>query len=396
MKLLYLTFQEEAPLYVGVTRKIASQAHAFEKLGYEVTYTLWKDSEFRFFTGGKEEGMPVAQGSGRMHRFAQTAEDYLKEHSFDVLYVRLDRIRFDAVRLCRLAKSRGTKQVILEIPNYPYLKDYLRNIKDNRSPVAWAKGFVRIMGTAAQDRLSGLNLRGTADAAVLIGDRADSFFGVKAVNITNGVDVSSFRSIRHQDHPGEIVLAGVAGTLWWQAYDRVLAGMAIYKKKNSPQSPRIRFILVGGDAKEMPEFREQIRQFGLENEVECPGFLTGEPLFRIYEKADLGVSSLGCYRRGLTNCSSLKAREYCAAGIPFLYAYEDDDLSEDVPFAMKIPNNPAPVEMDRVVEFIGSCWGNPGMVDLERQFAGQHYDWESILKRVLDFAGAENSFNFRR
>lgn len=185
------------------------------------------------------------------------------------------------------------------------------------------------------------------------------------------------------------MLIGVAGTLWWQAYDRVLEGMAAYRKKASPASPRVRFLLVGGDEKEMPEFLSHIRRLGLSDDVECPGFRTGEALFRLYERADLGVSSLGCYRRGLTHCSSLKAREYCAAGIPFLYAYEDDDLAEDVPFARKIPNDPTPVEMDKAVKFVEQCRADTGISDAERRFAAEHYDWAAILERVLDFAGAE-------
>jgi len=251
MKLLYLTFQEDAPLYSGVTRKIAWQAGAFERLGFEVTYSLWSGSEYRFCTGGRTEPIPVPEGPGRMHRFAQAAGEYLERHPCDVLYFRLDRMSFDAVALCRAAKAGGAQKVILEIPNYPYFKDYIRNVRGVRPITRQAVTLAKILGTAAEDRFSGLSLRGAADAAVLIGDRAERFFGIPAVNISNGVAVSEFDEIRHPQNEGEIVLIGVAGTLWWQAYDRVLAGMAAYRKRH-PEGPKLRFLLVGGDAKEMP------------------------------------------------------------------------------------------------------------------------------------------------
>ena len=388
MKLLYLTFQEDAPLYSGVTRKIAWQAEAFERLGFEVTYSLWSGAEYRFRTGNRTETVSVPEGSGRMHRFAQAAGEYLKQHPCDVLYFRLDRMSFDAAALCRAAKAGGAKKVILEIPNYPYLTDYIRNVRGVRPMTRQAVTLAKILGTAAEDRLSGLSLRGAADAAVLIGDRAERFFGIPAVNISNGVAVSEFDEIRHPQNEGEIVLIGVAGTLWWQAYDRVLAGMAAYRKRH-PEGPRLRFLLVGGDAKEMPEFHRQVSQFGLEDSVECPGFRTGKALAEYYERADLGVSSLGCYRRGLTRCSSLKAREYCAAGIPFLYAYEDDDLDANAPFAIKLPNDSSPVDMERVVEFAGRCRSDTSVSEAEREFARAHYDWVSILKKVLNFTGVK-------
>ena len=390
MKLFYLTFQEDAELYLGVTRKIAAQVRAFEKLGYEVTHTLWKGECFSFFEGGEEHSVPVPPGAGRMRRFSQAALDYLRDRRFDVAYLRLDRIGFDTIRICRHLKSHGTRTIVIEIPNYPYLRDYLRSVRGVRPVSRQAVSLLKVVGTAAEDRLSGLFLRGCADAAVLIGDRAERFFFLSAVNITNGVDVDEFSSVSHFGSEGEVVLVGVAGTLWWQAYDRVLEGMRLYREQKRPEDPRVRFVLVGGDLKEMPEFLRQVRERGLEEDVDCPGFLRGEDLLRIYGKADLGVSTLGCYRRGLTRCSSLKAREYCAAGLPFLYAYEDDALDGAPPFALRLPNDPSPVDIGRAVEFTRRFHADPALSEREREFARLRYDWKTILGKVLAFAGAEN------
>lgn len=387
MKLLYLTFQEDAPLYTGVTRKIAGQARAFEELGYEVTYALWKGTNFNFYSANKTETVKIPGGRGLMRQFESAARVYISSGNFDVVYMRLDRIRFGSVRLCRLAKKRGAQRVIIEIPNYPYLKDYMRNIKDVKSAPRRIISSVKILGTAAQDRLSGVCLRHAVDAAVLIGDKSSSFFGVKAINISNGISAREFSAVHRKDAGKEIVLVGVAGTLWWQAYDRVLAGMSEYGKKKSPRDPPVRFILVGGDKKEMPEFLAQVNKYGLENNVECPGFKTGAQLIDIYNRADICVSSLGCYRRGLTHCSSLKAREYCAAGIPFLYAYEDEALQNGAPFTLKFPNDSTPVDMEKVVAFALRCRADPSISNAEKNFASKNYDWKFIMKRVLDFAG---------
>ena len=115
MKLLYLTFQEDAPLYLGVTRKIRGQASAFQKLGYEVTYPLWREKTFCFCGEDRHE---VQIGPGRvMKQFFQIAADYVAAHRFDVLYIRLDRISFDVIHLCKAARKAGTRQIGVEIPN---------------------------------------------------------------------------------------------------------------------------------------------------------------------------------------------------------------------------------------------------------------------------------------
>lgn len=388
MKLIYLTFQEDAELYLGVTRKIKWQVRAFQELGYEVTYTLWKNECFVFYRGAETLSMPVTRGYRRMHRFSLAVLDYLNSHAFDVAYLRLDRISFDVLRICRALKENGTRRILIEIPNYPYLGDYLRGVKGVRPLPRQAVTLLKVLCTAAEDRISGEKLRSCADAAVLIGDRSDRFFGLPAVNITNGVNVDEFSFVRHPGDSGEVVLVGVAGTLWWQAYDRVLEGMRIYRERKKPENPRVRFVLVGGDPKEMPDFLEDVRKRGLRDDVECRGFLRGEELMRVYSSADLGVSSLGCYRRGLTHCSSLKAREYCAAGLPFLYAYEDDAMKGEPPFAMKLPNDPSPVDIGLAVGFALRCRSDPSLSEQEREFARRNYDWKTILGRVLAFAEA--------
>lgn len=388
MKLMYLTFQEDATLYVGVTRKIGWQARSFEKLGYEVTYSLWKGLEYRFITGEHIETETIAGGHGLMRQFSRVAESYLAAHHFDVIYIRLDRISFDVIRLCKTARANGAKQIIIELPNYPYMMDYIKSVNGVSPFSQRLTAQLKVLGTAAQDRLAALQLHGLVDAVALIGNKEDSFFGVKAMNISNGIDVDAMSLVPPKNDRNEIVIVGVAGTLWWQAYDRILVGMNIYKQKKSSEDPCIRFIMVGGDAKEMPEFRALIHKFGLDDEVECPGFKTGEELDAIYARADIGASKLGCYRRGLQACSSLKAREYCAKGLPFLYTCEDSIEDENVEFALQIPNNDTPVDMAEVVKFVNRCRANRDLAEQERAFARSHFDWQSILKQVLDFAAS--------
>ncbi len=388
MKLMYLTFQEDAPLYLGVKNKIEGQVSAFEKLGYEVTCSMWQGNTFRFF-GAEPMAKAFDPSAGIMKQLTRIADDYLRKHQFDILYMRLDRISFDMIRICKTARKNQVKTIVVEIPNYPYLSDYIRNIQYARTLKARAVTAAKVAVTVAGDRLSGLKLKQYADAVVLYGNQADSFFGVKAMNGDNGINIDNISPVPHcVDTKKDIALLGVAGTLWWQGYDRVLQGMSDYKKNKPADGPALKFVLVGGDATEMPEFRSLVDRLGLTEDVTFCGFKKGKELSDIYRTVDVGVSTLGCYRRGLTACSSLKAREYCAAALPFLYAYDDAKIGRDTPFAFRLPNNETPVDMDEVIGFVQRCRRDPVIAQKEREFAEQNYDWKTIMKQVLDFAGA--------
>lgn len=388
MKLMYLTFQEDAPLYLGVKNKIEGQVSAFEKLGYEVTCSMWQGNTFRFF-GAEPLTKTFDPSAGIMKQLTRIADEYLRKHQFDILYMRLDRISFDMIRICKTARKNQVKTIVVEIPNYPYLSDYIRNIQYAKTLKTRAVTAAKVAVTVAGDRLSGMKLKQYADAVVLYGNQADSFFGVKAMNGDNGINIDNISPVPHcGDTPKDIALLGVAGTLWWQGYDRVLQGMSDYKKNKPADGPALKFVLVGGDATEMPEFRSLVDRLGLTEDVTFCGFKKGKELSDIYRTVDVGVSTLGCYRRGLTACSSLKAREYCAAALPFLYAYDDAKIGRDTPFALRLPNDETPVDMKEVIGFVQRCRRNSGIARKEREFAEQNYDWKTIMKQVLDFAGA--------
>ncbi len=387
MRLLYLTFQEDAPLYAGVLNKIRGQASAFQSLGFDVTYSWWKDNRFCFF-GQNPQKVPINASHGVMKRFYEIAAGYLQKNSCDVLYTRLDRIDFGVVALFRKARRYGVKKLLIEIPNYPYLKDYVNTAKAVRDPKRRAVSTVKVHMAAAEDRMAGPQLKGLVDAAVLYGDTADTFYGVPAMNATNGIDCGALPPVPWPKTSSEIVLIGVAGTLWWQAYDRVLAGMARWRQKKDPRYT-FRFLMIGGDEKEMPEFRARVKALGLEDCVEMPGFKTGRDLLAYYNRADVGVSTLGCFRRGLTRCSSLKAREYAALGLPFLYAYHDDALPGDAAWALRLPNDDTAVDMERVAAFVERCRRDPRTVLDERAYAQEVYDWRAILREILRFGGVD-------
>lgn len=384
MNLLYLTFQEDAPLYLGVTRKIRGQAAAFQKLGHTVTYTLWQESAMQFY-GAEPQIKQIGPGP-KMKQFFQIAEKYVSTHPVDVLYIRLDRISSDAVRLCKAARRSGTLHIGIEIPNFPYLRDYARNIQYAKGLKARLMTAAKIAVNVADDRLSGRSLKGLVDGVVLYGNHAEAFYGVKAMNADNGIDTDAIPVVPPKPEGDPITLLGVAGTLWWQGYDRILQGMRNYRKNGGKRS--LRFILVGGDRTEMPDFLAQVEKLGLKEDVLCPGFQTGKELDQTYQAADVGISTLGCYRRGLTRCSSLKAREYAAAGLPFLYAYDDDSLDGREPFALRIPNDDSPVDMAELVAFVDQCRRNPQCGVQERLFAEEHYDWKAMMHRILLFIGA--------
>lgn len=75
------------------------------------------------------------------------------------------------------------------------------------------------------------------------------------------------------------------------------------------------------------------------------------PLLR---RADVGIGSLALFRKGMTEASPLKVREYLANGLPALIGYADTDFPHGAPFLLPVPNREDGVEVaePQIVEFV--------------------------------------------
>ncbi len=90
----------------------------------------------------------------------------------------------------------------------------------------------------------------------------------------------------------------------------------------------------------------------LESQITFTGKLIGKELFDFYNIAHIGVGSLGLHRKKLTIASSLKDREYCALGIPFISSGEDPDFPETFSGRYKASSTDEPLDIEKIIEWI--------------------------------------------
>lgn len=391
MKFLYASFVTRTKQYAGILKKVAGQTDGVARLGWDARYVCAEGNDVVLCGGEEPESKTIAEGLRWRGRQAATAEkicEFIAEGRYDLVYIKGFLANPYALRIADAAKSANPRcRVIYEIATYPYWGEYRRFFR-----VDWkrrdARAFAGHLLEAAQHWATAPRMKRSVDALVVFGQPVERLWGIPAVTIDNGVSVDR---IEPRDSSGRmpgaaIRLLGVAGTSVAHGYDRVLDGLAQYRKAKPPGGPEVFFDLVG-ENETVRALRARTAELGLEDAVSFLGYRDSGELALLYNRCDAAVSSLGVYRIGLKWLSPLKSREYCAAGIPFLYAYEDT-LPGNATFAMKIPNDPSPVDIAAVVRFVERCRGNPAVSRRERQYAEEYFDWKIIMKRVLLFVGA--------
>jgi glycosyltransferase involved in cell wall biosynthesis len=201
------------------------------------------------------------------------------------------------------------------------------------------------------------------------------------ITIPNGIDVGSvrLRSPRKFESEQEISLLCVANFSPWHGIDRLILGLAHY---TGPCSVTLH--LVGGGP-EIPNLKKLCIQYNLADRVVFHDFLSGHNLDRSFDESQIAVGTLGIHRLNIANSSTLKSREYCARGIPYIMASADSDFPDEFPYILKIPGDETFVDLEKVIGFAKRVYQDPDHPQKMRHYAVDHLDWSIKMKELKTF-----------
>jgi glycosyltransferase involved in cell wall biosynthesis len=200
----------------------------------------------------------------------------------------------------------------------------------------------------------------------------------RTVETGNGIDVATIeprRRVPAWPSP-RLQLIAVATLARWHGYDRLLRAVREFQDRDGRTCDV--HVTIVGDGPALPQLRQLVTSLRLSDHVTLAGIVTGDALQVLYESAHLAVSSLGLHRIGLDRASVLKAREYCAIGIPFIASGADPDFAGTVPFRLVVS---ADENTRDLVQIFSDYDRHRASFDnaAERRYAEQHLDWRHKL-----------------
>ncbi|TYC01389.1 MAG: glycosyltransferase family 4 protein [Kosmotoga sp.] len=201
----------------------------------------------------------------------------------------------------------------------------------------------------------------------------------KGIVIGNGIDVSSVPLRKPPDLNDNIELLFVGSIYRTHAIDRLIKGFKNYKGRYSYK------LHIIGKGPETKKLKRLVNSLQLRNRVLFHGFKTGEELDEFFDKCHIAIGSLGLHRIGLSEGSTLKVREYCARGVPFIYGVPDVDFSEDFPYVLRVTSNEEPVDIRRVTYFVERVFSIKDHPRLMREYALNKLDWSIKMKQLVKF-----------
>lgn len=366
MNILYFTNIKLEPRNAtgeGVHKKIYAQIEAMRKHGNDV-YICHKTPEGNYQINGGDEVFDISAGEG-FKQFDEIIE-FAKSHKIDFCYIRNIGSTKQIYLTYKLRKNHT--KVFLEIPTYPFLKESMKNYGPVGSLLRKIKYYINY-------NTLGLFL----DRIVTFSDDK-RIWGVKTVNISNGVDPSAIKLAEHSDSDVFRITA-VAALAFWHGYDRLIEGVKIYKEQGLMSRQPIHVKIVGGK-ETFPEYvrlRNMINSYELNDIIDLPGEMYGKDLDDLFDNTDVCVGSLGRHRTGNTRMKSLKNVEYAYRGLPFCYSEENGDF-DGAPYTFKVSPDDTPVKVEKLIEFAKNCRLTPE----EIRSSLSDFSWNAQMRKVLD------------
>jgi len=353
---IYICDINEMDQASGVTKKVYGQKEAFRKNGYNITIaniskfrknSTWRNkilSRFPFFASHYKWGdIPIPY---------QCCLIYIRKPFLDIHFVCF---------LRNLKKHNRRAKIFLEIPTYPYIREVRRFfdfpylLKD----LFWTHSLIHYI-----------------DYIVVYSDLYKKIYGIPCIGIQNGVDLDSIPLKKNHYQDDIVNLIGVANLNSWHGYDRIIRGIAKY---GSQKTPQVHFYIVGdGPAKNY--LINLTDKLNLNYNVHFCGPQYGSALDDIFDIADIAIGSIAIYRKGLNYASSLKEKEYCARGIPFITI--ENKLYEGCDFVIFEKNCSSPVDMTNIVTmFRFKICSIPNYYI--KEFALKKLSWKSQIEKIV-------------
>lgn len=373
--LLYTRINSTDPINLGAVKKYRGLLKGFRDLGFKADI-LWLSEKGLLFIEQTlfHFRLKTSMESVRNIFFNFLLLDWhiarrIDFTAYDIFFVRFPLCHPMFLYLLRKAKkSNPTMEIWLEVPTYPYhleLKGFLRNMQ------------YRI------DHLLQPLLKRYVGKVVHYG-QFPSLFDIPAVGIGNGVDVASLPISLAEPVEGKLRLLAVGNWNQWHGLDRLLNGLAIYFADGPDQV--VELAIVGG-GRELPVLIELADKHKLTDFVKFIPPTEGLELDTLFNHADIAIGTLGIHRKNVNLDSSLKHREYCARGIPFVLSSPDPDFPAGLPWTYYVPADDSAISISDVLVFWDKIKKKEDLNERIRKFAMDRIDWRIKLESMIDKIG---------
>ncbi len=381
MDFLYFCFDPLDDKPDEFKQNIAGRAAGVRRLGYRSDYIYYNQNELVYVVKDETKHFSVPDPCYEVNDTICSAVcGIIKENSYDFLYLNGSMLNSKVIKIARCAKEKKfSAKVVFEPEYFPinnFCGEFVKKSKGQRTFLGFNRAAVRYRKSIAR-------MPQAVDTIAVMDVPCTEACSVPAISAYAGIDVGAVnfsRAAEGTEAPvsilGVVTDGGICG------YERIFTGL----KDSGRSAKHYNYSFdIAGKEEDTAELKRMASDFWPYVNINFLGEKTCGEIAELCGTHSVAVSDLGCYKRDIVYSSPCIAKLYCAAGIPFIYAYEDISLDRSVRFALNVANNSSPVSADVLQSFVLRCRLDSRLAQAERRYAEDKYDWWVIMKHILGF-----------
>lgn len=205
------------------------------------------------------------------------------------------------------------------------------------------------------------------------------------ITISNGINTNNYplRYALNNNEIDELRIIFVGSGFVPHGLFRLIKSISYYYKVGGNKKQI--YLKIIGDSNSMARNKKLVRRLNLESRIHFLGHIESKELGRLFNWAQVACGSLAIHKKGLKYTSELKAREYCARGLPFFWSTYDYDFGSDFPYILDIPRGNGRFSIDPIFSFVKNLEDDKNHPMKMRQYAIDHLDYSLKMNRLISF-----------
>ena len=355
--------------------KIYGQLTAMSNYGFN-TYLLKISSEgictFSYFCDEREEIIETLKiDNYSMHStkskkiLGDHLETLLEKYNFKLIYIRRLGMNISGWSLIlKKIKKDNSRIIYYEIPTFPF--DKVNSYKGT------------IVQYLEKTYFKFFVYRYVDWIPVVI--QNDCKLDKKMIEFNNAINPKFINeSYRYPEKVnGSFKIIAIAHVNYWHGYDRALRSIAAYKGDLT-----ISLCIISNETKELRNLKQLSKKLGIEKNIEFKSYEEIKDIKSVANKFHIALGSLGYWRRNGKYDTSIKNKEYCALGIPFILANVDKSFSKSFAYQYKVQSDDSIFDMEEVIEWyrkIAETDYKKNMIDYATKYLGYELQMKEVLR----------------
>lgn len=370
--LYYCRINRDALTNIGILKKIEAQIKAFVANDIRVDVVSYHNEGVLF-----NEDTIIHRSFGTrlkslVYFFWGWDRELLSKIDFDTydfIYIRYP-LSYPGfiIFLKQLKDQNKDLKLILEFPTFPY------GLELKKKSLFYKLAYYI-------DRYYQKELEHYVDLAVHYG--TGQVLGLPTINIRNKIDIEKIPYRRPKVKSDYIQLVAIGAWNYWHGLDRILEAIAQHNKKKNICDIKLRII---GEGPASGFLHLEVLRLRVSEFVEFASPARGAELDLLLADADIGIGSLGMFRKQVFVDSSLKHREYCGRGLPFILATNDLDFPAELPFIHYVSANESAIDLEKIINWFETLRrSSPTFSSEMRTYAEENLTWDQSIKKLLKF-----------